>query len=44
MIKRINLIEKKALNFTYQNLVQIFLVVVALVGALVGYQFLRVKF
>lgn len=44
MIKRINLIEKKALNFTYQNLVQIFLVVVFLVGTLVGYQFLRVKF
>lgn len=44
MIKRINLIEKKVLNFTYQNLVQIFLAVFFLVGALIGYQFLRVKF
>lgn len=43
MIKRINLIEKKALSFTYQSLFQIFLVVVLIMGMLGGYQFLRYK-
>lgn len=43
MIKRINLIEKKALSFTYQSLFQIFLVVALIMGALGGYQFLRYK-
>lgn len=43
MIKRINLLEKKALSFTYQNLAQIFLVVILVMVALTGYQFLRYK-
>ena len=43
MIKRINLVEKKALSFTYQSLVQIFLVVILINVALVGYQFMRGK-
>lgn len=42
MIQRINLIEKQALAFTYERLVQICLVVVAINALLVGFQVFKV--
>lgn len=42
MIQRINLIEKQALSFTYQRLLQICMVVVLINALLVGVQFLRI--
>lgn len=42
MIKRINLVEKKAFTFTYQKLLQVCLVVVAFNALLVGYQVFKV--
>lgn len=42
MIKRINLLEKKAFSFTYLKLMQICLIVIALNGLLIGYQYYNV--
>lgn len=42
MIQRINLIEKQALAFTYERLVQICLVILAFNVLMVGWQFLKV--
>jgi len=42
MIQRINLIEKQALSFTYERLLQICMVVVLINVLLVGFQFLRI--
>jgi len=43
MIKRINLIEKKAFAFTYLRLVQIFMLIIFINVALTGFQIYRAK-